>query len=336
MKILVTGAAGFIGHYTAMYFAAKGDDVVGLDNLNDYYDINLKYQRGLLGGFTSKDMESGSLVTSTEYCNYRFIKVDITDKDTLDRLFDSEKFDIVCNLAAQAGVRYSIENPYAYVNSNVVGFLNILEACRKYPVKHLVYASSSSVYGMNEEVPFREDDKCDTPMSLYAATKKADELIAHVYSSLYKIPTTGLRFFTVYGPLGRPDMAPIMFMKSIMEGRAIRVFNHGNLYRDFTYIDDIVTGIAAVINTAAPTGNVPYKIYNIGNSAPVALMDFIEAIEKATGKDAILQMTDMQPGDVYKTFADTTLLEKEFGYKPQTPIQKGVDALFKSLYSNLD
>lgn len=335
MKILITGAAGFIGHYTAIHYAGRGDSVVGLDNINDYYDINLKHKRGQLGGFNSVAMESGKMVTSSIFPNYRFIKGDLTDKEFIDRLFKEEKFDIVCNLAAQAGVRYSIENPYSYIQSNIVGFINILEACRHNPVKHLVYASSSSVYGMAEKTPFSEEDKCDNPASLYAATKKADELMAHVYSSLYKIPSTGLRFFTVYGPLGRPDMAPVLFMKAIMEDRPIKVFNHGNLFRDFTYIDDIVKGISAVINSPAPSGDIPYKIFNIGNSKPVALMDFIHAIEDITEKKAILHYTDMQPGDVYITFADTTKLEKEFGYKPQTSITEGVKALYESMYGKV-
>lgn len=335
MKILITGAAGFIGHYTAMHYAGRGDSVVGLDNINDYYEITLKHKRGKLGGFTSEAMESGKMVTSSIFSNYRFIKGDLTDKGFIDTLFKEEKFDIVCNLAAQAGVRYSIENPYSYIQSNIVGFINILEACRHYPVKHLVYASSSSVYGMAEKTPFSEEDKCDNPASLYAATKKADELMAHVYSSLYKIPSTGLRFFTVYGPLGRPDMAPVLFMKAIMEDRPIKVFNHGNLFRDFTYIDDIVKGISAVINSPAPPGDIPYKIFNIGNSKPVALMDFIHAIEDVTEKKAILHYTEMQPGDVYITFADTTKLEKEFGYKPQTSIKEGVKALYESMYGKV-
>lgn len=335
MKILITGAAGFIGHYTAMHYAGRGDSVVGLDNINDYYEITLKHKRGKLGGFTSEAMESGKMVTSSIFSNYRFIKGDLTDKGFIDTLFKEEKFDIVCNLAAQAGVRYSIENPYSYIQSNIVGFINILEACRHYPVKHLVYASSSSVYGMAEKTPFSEEDKCDNPASLYAATKKADELMAHVYSSLYKIPSTGLRFFTVYGPLGRPDMAPVLFMKAIMEDRPIKVFNHGNLFRDFTYIDDIVKGISAVINSPAPSGDIPYKIFNIGNSKPVALMDFIHAIEDVTEKKAILHYTEMQPGDVYITFADTTKLEKEFGYKPQTSIKEGVKALYESMYGKV-
>ena len=328
MKILVTGAAGFIGFYTVKYFAERGDDVVGLDNINDYYDVELKYARVAATGLEKSKIPEGELVTSTLYSNYRFIKADLTDKARIDSLFQTEKFDVVCNLAAQAGVRYSIENPYAYVNSNILGFLNILEACRHFPVKHLVYASSSSVYGLNEKTPYSEEDKVDSPVSLYAATKRADELMAHSYAKLYNIPSTGLRFFTVYGPWGRPDMAPIMFMKAVIQGEPIKVFNYGKLYRDFTYIDDIIEGMAAVINSSPPAGNVPQKIYNIGNNKPVALMDFIGAIEKSAGREAIKIMTDMQPGDVYQTYADTSALERDFGYKPHTSIQEGIDQLF--------
>ena len=328
MKILVTGAAGFIGFYTVKYFAEKGHDVVGLDNINNYYDVGLKYARLEATGIERSKIADGELVSGTLYPNYRFIKADLTDKAVIDSLFQNEKFDVVCNLAAQAGVRYSIENPYAYINSNILGFLNILEACRHFPVKHLVYASSSSVYGMNEKTPYCEEDKVDSPASLYAATKRADELMAHSYSKLYNIPSTGLRFFTVYGPWGRPDMAPIMFMKAVIKGEPIKVFNHGNLYRDFTYIDDIIEGTASVINSAPPKGVSPHKIYNIGNNKPVALMDFIGAIEKSTGKEAIKIMTEMQPGDVYTTYADTSALERDFNYRPHTPIQDGIDNLY--------
>jgi len=328
MKILVTGAAGFIGFYTVKYFAERGDDVVGLDNINDYYDVELKYARVAATGLEKSKIPEGELVTSTLYSNYRFIKADLTDKARIDSLFQTEKFDVVCNLAAQAGVRYSIENPYAYVNSNILGFLNILEACRHFPVKHLVYASSSSVYGLNEKTPYSEEDKVDSPVSLYAATKRADELMAHSYAKLYNIPSTGLRFFTVYGPWGRPDMAPIMFMKAVIQGEPIKVFNYGKLYRDFTYIDDIIEGMAAVINSAPPSGIVPQKIYNIGNNKPVALMDFIGAIEKSAGMEAKKIMTDMQPGDGYQTYADTSALERDFGYKPHTSIQEGINNLY--------
>lgn len=339
MKILITGTAGFIGFHAAKYFAERGHEVVGLDNINDYYDVELKYSRLAETGIYKKNILEKRPVPSAKYSNYRFVKGDLADKLFIDNLFETEQFDTVCNLAAQAGIRYSIENPYAYITSNVLGFLNILEACRHYPVKHLVYASSSSVYGLNEKVPFSETDKVDTPVSLYAATKRSDELMAHAYSKLYNIPTTGVRFFTVYGPWGRPDMAPLLFMRAIMEERPINVFNYGNLFRDFTYIDDIIKGLAAIIESAPAgssagshpellTQSIPYKIYNIGNSKPVALMDFITAIEKATGKKAIINPVEMQPGDVYQTYADTTALEQDFGYKPDTPIQMGIDKLY--------
>lgn len=333
MKILITGTAGFIGFYTAKHFAGLGHEVVGLDNINDYYDVELKHSRLAETGFEKNCISDNLPVQSSKYSNYRFVKGDLVDKSLIDNLFKSEKFDVVCNLAAQAGVRYSIENPDAYITSNILGFFNILEACRHYPVKHLVYASSSSVYGLNEKVPYSEQDKVDSPMSLYAATKRSNELMAHAYSKLYNIPSTGVRFFTVYGPWGRPDMAPILFMKSIMEGRPIDVFNFGDLYRDFTYIDDIIKGLTAIIQKApsassAGSPQIPYKIYNIGNSKPVALMDFIAAIEKSTGKRALINFIEMQPGDVYQTYADTTALEQDFGYKPDTPIQKGIDRLY--------
>ncbi|MEN6619427.1 MAG: NAD-dependent epimerase/dehydratase family protein [Rikenellaceae bacterium] len=341
MKILITGAAGFIGFYTVKYLAEMGHEVVGLDNINDYYAVELKYSRLAETGVEKEKIlentSSSRPVQSAKYSNYRFFKTDLADKLSLDKLFEHEHFDVVCNLAAQAGVRYSIENPYVYISSNILGFLNILEACRKYPVKHLVYASSSSVYGLNEKVPFSETDRVDTPVSLYAATKKSDELMAHAYSKLYNIPTTGVRFFTVYGPWGRPDMAPLLFMKAIIEGKPIQVFNYGNLYRDFTYIDDIIKGLAAIIEKAptetrtppSPLPSIPYKIYNIGNSKPIALMDFIVAIENVTGRKAIMNPVEMQPGDVYQTYADTSALESDFGYKPGTPIEKGINNLYE-------
>lgn len=326
MKILITGAAGFIGFHAARHFADLGHDVVGLDNINDYYDVELKYSRLSETGIDKSSIGEKLSVRSTKYPTYRFVKGDLIDKPFIDNLFETEKFDVVCNLAAQAGVRYSIDNPYAYLSSNIIGFLNILEACRHFPVKHLVYASSSSVYGSNEKVPYSEQDKVDSPMSLYAATKRSDELMAHAYSKLYNIPSTGLRFFTVYGPWGRPDMAPMLFMKAITEGNSINVFNYGNLSRDFTYIDDIIKGLAAIV---LKTPSEPYGIYNIGNSKPVALMDFIAAIEKSTGKKARLNFVEMQPGDVYQTYADTTALEKDFGYRPDTPLQEGIDKLYE-------
>lgn len=315
MKILVTGAAGFIGFHTVMHFGEKGNRVVGIDNINNYYDVELKYARLAENGIRKELIKNHQPVQSTVNPNYRFIKADLQDKVFIDKLFANEHFDVVCHLAAQAGVRYSIDNPYAYINSNVIGFMNILEACRFYPVKHLLYASSSSVYGMNKKVPYSESDKVDSPVSLYASTKKANELMAHTYSKLYNIPTTGVRFFTVYGPWGRPDMAPFLFMDSIISQKPIKVFNYGKLSRDFTYIDDIIDGLSVIIDHA-PAGEIPYKIYNIGAGKPVQLLDFIAAIENVTGKTAIKQMVEMQSGDVYQTYADTTALEQELHYKP--------------------
>ena len=328
MKIFITGTAGFIGFHTAKYFAEKGHEVVGFDNINNYYDVNLKYDRLKETGISKALIQNHKAVQSEIYPNYRFFKADLMDKEFIDDLFEREHFDVVCNLAAQAGVRYSIENPYAYIDTNIVGFLNILEACRFHPVKHLVYASSSSVYGLNEKVPYNETDQVDTPVSLYAASKKSNELMAHSYSKLYNIPSTGVRFFTVYGPWGRPDMAPFLFMDAIVNQRSIKVFNQGNLLRDFTHIDDIINGLAAIIGYA-PTNDIPYKIYNIGHGEPVQLLDFIAAIEKVTGKNAIKEMVDMQDGDVYKTYADTIALEQDFQYKPQTSIQEGINKLYE-------
>ncbi len=348
MKILITGTAGFIGYHLAKKLIARGDDVLGLDNINDYYDVNLKYGRLAETGITKESLEYGKVCQSEKYSNYKFIQLDLEDKEQLDKLFAEYKFDRVCNLAAQAGVRYSLENPSAYVNSNIVGFVNILEACRYNEVEHLVYASSSSVYGCNDKMPFSTADSVDHPVSLYAATKKSNELMAHCYSHLFNVPTTGLRFFTVYGPWGRPDMAPILFASAISEGRPIKVFNHGDMKRDFTYIDDIVEGVMRVIDNP-PSGNpdwstendgpgsarAPYKIYNIGNSTPVNLMDFITAIETAMGKEAVKNMLPMQPGDVPVTWADVSDLTADLGYKPDTPIQAGVNDFiewFKEYY----
>lgn len=323
MKVLVTGAAGFIGSYTVKALIAQECEVVGLDIINSYYDVQLKYDRLADAGIERELIEDGVLLSSSQYLSYRFIKLDLTNSDGLNHLFESEHFDVVVNLAAQAGVRYSIENPSAYIQSNVVGFLNLLECCRHYPVNHLVYASSSSIYGMNDKIPYAETDKTDTPVSLYAATKKTNELMAHAYSKLYGIPTTGVRFFTVYGPWGRPDMAPCLFMKAILNGDPIKVFNNGQMRRDFTYIDDIIAGLMKII--AHPSAaSVPFYIYNIGNSAPVELMDFISVIEKTAGKTAVKQMMGMQPGDVVCTYADTSRLEKDFGYKPSTSIEEGI------------
>ena len=337
MKILVTGAAGFIGSYVCKYLLSRGDEVVGLDNINSYYDINLKYGRLLTLGIEENAVNWYLFVESNVYEKFRFIRMNLEDKQAMQMLFANERFDKVVNLAAQAGVRYSIENPYAYVESNIDGFLNVLEGCRHYRVKHLIYASSSSVYGLNGKVPFSENDSVAHPVSLYAATKKSNELMAHTYSHLYAIPTTGLRFFTVYGPWGRPDMSPFLFASAILNNRPIKVFNNGDMLRDFTYIDDIVEGILRVIdhvpepnlnwndqNPEPSSSKAPYKIYNIGNSHPVKLMDFIEAIEKAIGHPADKIYFPMQPGDVYQTNADTTALERELGFKPNKSIIEGV------------
>lgn len=328
MKVLVTGAAGFIGFHTINRLVERGDEVVGLDNINDYYAVELKCARLEAAGIAPNEAQQAHrFVRSTIWPDYRFVRADLTEKAFLDELFAAEGFDAVINLAAQAGVRYSIENPYAYIQSNINGFLNILEACRHFPVKHLVYASSSSIYGLNDKVPYAESDMTDRPVSLYAATKKSNELMAHAYSKLYGIPATGLRFFTVYGPWGRPDMSPSLFLSAILEGRPIRIFNHGDMYRDFTYIDDIVTGVCAVLDRApAPNADgVQAAVYNIGNSEPVALMDFIGAIERAAGRKALKEFLPMQPGDVYRTYADTSALERDFGYRPSTPLQEGID-----------
>lgn len=316
MKILVTGAAGFIGMHLSKRLLHRGDVVVGLDNINDYYPQELKYAR-------LKELECEE--------NFKFIKGDIADREMLPELFATEKFDVVVNLAAQAGVRYSIENPFAYIDANLVGFANILECCRHYPVKHLVYASSSSVYGGNTKTPFSEDDKVDNPVSLYAATKKANELMASCYSKLYAIPATGLRFFTVYGPWGRPDMAPMLFAKAISNGQPIKVFNNGDMMRDFTYVDDIVEGIVRVVDNA-PAEDADKRraaVYNIGCSNPVKLMDFISTIENAIGRPAEKIMLPMQPGDVYQTYADTSKLEKVMGYKPTTTLKEGIGEFIK-------
>ena len=325
MKILVTGAAGFIGFHVVKRLLERGDEVVGLDNINDYYDVNLKYARLAETGITREDIEPGKLVRGGRYPLYRFARMNLEDRERLPELFAREKFDRVVNLAAQAGVRYSLENPFAYVDSNLVGFVNVLECCRHHGIQHLVYASSSSVYGSNEKVPFSEEDRVDDPVSLYAATKKANELMASCYSKLYGIPATGLRFFTVYGPWGRPDMAPMLFAKAIMNGEPIKVFNKGDLSRDFTYIDDIVEGVLRVLDKV-PEGNEDHRheVYNIGCSSPVKLMDFIECLENALGKKAEKIYLPMQPGDVYRTYADTSKLERETGYKPRVTLKEGV------------
>ncbi|WP_262964923.1 NAD-dependent epimerase [Methylobacter psychrophilus] len=337
MKILVTGTAGFIGSYVVQRLLERGDEVVGLDNINDYYDINLKHGRLEKAGIKKDQLGWYKFVQSDKYPNYRFIQMNLEDKQALQMLFANEKFDRVCHLAAQAGVRYSIENPQAYIQSNIDGFLNILEACRWNTIEHLVYASSSSVYGLNGKVPFSEKDSIAHPVSLYAATKKSNELMAHAYSHLYNLPTTGLRFFTVYGPWGRPDMSPFLFADAILNNRSINVFNNGDMLRDFTYIDDITEGVIRCIDKVAlsdkewdaqipdPSSSLaPYRLYNIGNSSPVKLMDFIQAIESACGKAAVKNYLPMQPGDVYQTNADTTALEQHISYKPAKNLYEGI------------
>lgn len=339
MKILVTGAAGFIGSRLMYELSRRGEEVVGLDNINDYYDVRLKYGRLAQYGFADREaVDSGKTCPSTLFPSCRFIKADLSDKEAIDSLFKAEGFDKVVNLAAQAGVRYSITNPYAYLQSNLVGFLNILEACRNFGVGHLVYASSSSVYGLNAKVPYSEDDKVDNPVSLYAATKKSNELMAHSYCKLYGISMTGLRFFTVYGPWGRPDMSPMLFASAISKGAPIKVFNNGDMIRDFTYIDDIVEGtIGTLYHEPTPNENgLRYRVYNIGCSNPVKLMDFISEIEQAMGCEAQKVFLPMQPGDVYQTNADTTKLETEVGYKPHVRLHEGIAEFVKWYNSDLN
>jgi UDP-glucuronate 4-epimerase len=350
MKILITGIAGFIGFHVAKKLVEKGYEVFGFDNINDYYDVNLKFSRLQELGLDRHQIEKDVRVKSNIYSNLSFERLSLEDRFKIEQLFKTEKFDIVCHLAAQAGVRYSIENPHSYADSNLIGFLNILEGCRRNYVKHLVYASSSSVYGLNEKMPLSASDSVDHPVSLYAATKKANELMAHSYSHLYNLPTTGLRFFTVYGPWGRPDMSPILFASAIQSNKAIQIFNNGKMMRDFTYIDDIVEGIMNVLFTPAAantnwdamcpstaTSKAPYRIYNIGHSTPIELMHFIETIEKAMGKEASKEFLPMQPGDVLKTFADVSELEQNFDYHPSTSIEEGVESFvswFKNYYTN--
>jgi UDP-glucuronate 4-epimerase len=322
MKILVTGAAGFIGMHTSLRLLARGDEVVGLDNLNDYYDVGLKEAR---------------LARLAPHPGFRFVRLDVADRASLARLFAVEGFQRVIHLAAQAGVRYSIENPLAYIEANIVGFAHVLEGCRHNGVEHLVYASSSSVYGANTTMPFSVHHNVDHPLSLYAASKKSNELMAHTYSHLYGLPTTGLRFFTVYGPWGRPDMALFKFTKAILAGEKIPVFNYGRHRRDFTYIDDIVEGVVRVLDRPATpnprwsgaqpdpgSSRAPWRVYNIGNNSPVELMDYIAALEKALGRKAEMELLPLQPGDVPDTYADVTDLAAEFGYKPNTPVEQGV------------
>ena len=342
MKILVTGAAGFIGFHLVKKLIERGDSIFGLDCINDYYDVGLKYGRLIETGIEKEEIENNKVIKSSKYSNFSFVKLNLEDTDNINKLFAKEQFEVVCNLAAQAGVRYSLENPHAYVKSNIVGFVNLLEACRNYKIKHLAYASSSSVYGLNKSMPFLTTDNVDHPVSLYAASKKSNELMAHTYSHLFQLPTTGLRFFTVYGPWGRPDMAYFLFTNAILKEEPIKVFNHGKMMRDFTYIDDIIEGLVRVIDNP-PLGNknwnpeqpdpstspAPYKIYNIGNNKPVKLMDFIEAIEQSLGKLAKKNMMPIQPGDVEATYADVSDLVDNLDYKPNTSVKEGIGEFIK-------
>lgn len=332
-KVLVTGAAGFIGSRLAFELAKRGDYIVGVDNINDYYDVRLKYGRLKECGIDSADLDMpwNKEYTSQVLPNLRFLRLSIDDKEAVNKLFESEHFDVVVNLAAQAGVRYSIINPYIYLQSNLAGFLNILEACRDTNVPKLVFASSSSVYGMNAKVPYSEDDKVDEPVSLYAATKKSNELMAHCYSKLYGIQTIGLRYFTVYGPWGRPDMSPMLFADALRTGQPIKVFNNGNMLRDFTYIEDIVEGTIRAVdyNLGQNEDGVAHRIYNIGCGHPVPLMDFIEELETAYGRKAEKMFLPMQQGDVYQTYADTRRLEHDMGYRPHWTLHDGINEFMK-------
>lgn len=349
MNILVTGAAGFIGSAVCKKLLERGDIVVGLDNINNYYDPELKYGRLSELGIAKEEVAWYKFTNSSVYPEFKFIRMNLEDKQAMQMLFANGKFDTVINLGAQAGVRYSISNPDAYIESNIDGFINILEGCRHNGIKHLLYASSSSVYGLNGKVPFSEHDGIAHPVSLYAATKKSNELMAHAYSKLYNLPTTGLRFFTVYGPWGRPDMSPFLFIDAILHNRPIKVFNNGDMYRDFTYIDDIVEGIVRILSVV-PEGNTewdetnpdpatstaPYRVFNIGNQHPTKLMDYIACIEKSIGRDAEKEFLPMQPGDVYRTYADSSALAEATGFRPDTPLQTGIDRTvnwFKNYYN---
>lgn len=346
MKILVTGSAGFIGYFLTTELLKNNHEVVGIDNINAYYDVRLKYARLNQCGIKEDEIFWKRETRSQKYHQYRFIRMDLEDKPSVMNLCKRENFDVIVNLAAQAGVRYSITNPDVYIQSNVVGFLNILEACRNYSVGHLIYASSSSVYGLNEKMPYSVTHHADHPVSLYAATKKSNELMAHAYSHLYKIPATGLRFFTVYGPWGRPDMSYYLFAGAIMENKPIKLFNYGRMKRDFTYVSDIVNGIERILSTpAGPSASwdavtphpgissAPHCIYNIGNNNPVNLLDFVQEIEKLSGKKANIELMEMQPGDVHETWADVDDLMMKFNYKPVTSIQTGLSH-FMDWYMN--
>lgn len=337
MKVLITGTAGFIGFHLANHLIERGDDVVGIDSINDYYDVNLKFARLANAGIDKSEVSYNRLVVSKKYPNYSFAQMRLEDKEALESLFKRQTFDVVCNLAAQAGVRYSLNNPDVYLSSNIIGFLNILECCRHFNIGHLVYASSSSVYGLNGKSAFATTDNVDHPVSLYAASKKSNELMAHTYSHLFKIPTTGLRFFTVYGPWVRPDMALFLFTKAITEDKPIQLFNNGNMVRDFTYVTDIVEGVVRVIdnppsanlnwdaiNPDPSSSSAPYKVYNIGNSKPVKLLEYVQTIEKYLGKTAKKEMLPMQPGDVAATCADIADLEASLNYKPKITIDYGI------------
>lgn len=337
MKVLITGTAGFIGFNLARKLLERGDEVIGVDSINDYYDVNLKFARLKELGIDINDISYGEQTKSKTNEKHSFYKLNLEDKEALFKVFEAQRPDAVCNLAAQAGVRYSLTNPFAYIDSNITGFISILEGCRKYGVQNLSYASSSSVYGLNEEMPFCVHDNVDHPISLYAASKKSNELMAHTYSHLFGIRTTGLRFFTVYGPWGRPDMALFLFTKAILEKRPIDVFNNGDMRRDFTYIDDIVSGIIGVIdNPATPndlwsgktpdpsSSKAPYRVYNIGNNSPVSLMEFIEAIEENLGVKAEKNFLPLQPGDVPATYADISDLTRDTGYMPKTGVKEGI------------
>lgn len=349
MKILVTGAAGFIGAAVCGRLIKNGHEVVGLDNINDYYDPELKYGRLAELGVSKDGISWYKFTASAKFPTFSFIRMNLTDTQAMRMLFANGGYDAVINLAAQAGVRYSITNPRAYIESNIDGFINVLEGCSDNNVGHLVYASSSSVYGLNGQVPFSEHHGIAHPVSLYAATKKSNELMAHAYSKLYNLPTTGLRFFTVYGPWGRPDMSPFLFIDAILHDRPIKVFNNGDMLRDFTFIDDIVEGIVRIVDVI-PKGNpdwdesnpdpatspAPYRIYNIGNQHPTKLMDYIACIERATGREAKKEFLPMQPGDVYQTYADSSSLACATGFKPSTPLQAGIDTTvgwFKRYYN---
>jgi UDP-glucuronate 4-epimerase len=348
MKILVTGAAGFIGFHVVENLVAAGHEVVGLDIINDYYDVELKYGRLSVSGIQKNEIREKAIVQSNVHAKYRFVMADLADDEFLLQIFNNENFEAVINLAAQAGVRYSLSNPKAYMKSNFAGFFNILEACRQHPVKHLVYASSSSVYGLNDKMPFSEADPANHPISLYAASKKSNELMAHAYSHLFHIATTGLRFFTVYGPWGRPDMALFLFTKAIFAGLPIDVYNDGNMQRDFTYIDDIVAGIVRVMEQPAESSagwdsadpdpsrsSAPYRVFNIGNSKPVKLMDFVRSIEKVAGIQAKINFKPLQMGDVLATWADTSALQSAVDYLPNTPVDMGVQKFvdwYKTFY----